>query len=161
VTPNKSKTVDLGKGWVKLHSKPLISTMSRIGQLRSLRRVSDYIVTRRNGGAVLSARNDNFFLVEISSRSFSALTPVLANKSPDGGGPTPPPTSGGDGKKGGSKLNCPRCGSVCDRINNAATTRFIKCEACSHLFVVLSENENKSRGGKSFPEKRLEKIHAL
>ena len=54
---------------------------------------------------------------------------------------------------GGSKLNCPRCGSVCDRINNAATTRFIKCEACSHLFVVLSENENKSRGGKSFPGK--------
>ena len=56
---------------------------------------------------------------------------------------------------GGSKLNCPRCGSVCDRINNAATTRFIKCEACSHLFVVLSENENKSRGGKSFPGKEV------
>lgn len=160
MTPNKSKTVDLGKGWVKLHSKPFISTMSRIGQLRSLRRVSDYIVTRRNGGAVLSARNDNFFLVEISSRSFSALTPVLANKSPDGGGPTPPPTSGGDGKKGGSKLNCPRCGSVCDRINNAATTRFIKCEACSHLFVVLSENENKSRGGKSFPGSAAEAAEA-
>ena len=65
-----------------------------------------YCFTRRNGGAVLSARNDNFFLVEISSRSFSALTPVLANKSPDGGGPTPPPTSGGDGKKG--KKNNPQ-----------------------------------------------------
>ena len=42
--------------------------MSRIGQLRGLRRVSDYIVTRRNGGAILSARNDNFFLVEITSQ---------------------------------------------------------------------------------------------
>ena len=28
------------------YSRPFISTMSRIGQLRSLRRVSDYIVTR-------------------------------------------------------------------------------------------------------------------
>ena len=77
--------------------------MSRFGQLRSLRRVSDFIVTRRNGGAILSARNDNFFLVEITSdkRLFSALTPCLANRSPDGGGPTPPPTgSGGDNKKG-------------------------------------------------------------
>ena len=82
--------------------------MSRFGQLRGLRRVSDYIVTRRNGGAILaSARNDNFFLVEITSdkRLFSALTPVLANKSPDGGGPTPPPTgAGGDGKKGKDEL---------------------------------------------------------
>ena len=79
--------------------------MSRFGQLRGLRRVSE-VVTRRNGGAILasSARNDNFLLVEITpdhKRLFSALTPVLANKSPDGGGPTPPPTgAGGDGKKG-------------------------------------------------------------
>ena len=82
--------------------------MSRFGQLRSLRRVSDFIVTRRNGGAILSARNDNFFLVEITSdkRLFSALTPCLANRSPDGGGPTPPPTgSGGDNKKGTEDLN--------------------------------------------------------
>merc|ERR1711935_943485 len=49
---------------------------------------------------------------------------------------------------------------VCDRINNAATTRFIKCEACSHLFVVLSENENKSRGGKSFPGSAAEAAEA-
>ena len=81
--------------------------MSRFGQLRGLRRISDFVVTRRNGGAILSARNDHLFLVEITSdkRLFSALTPVLANKSPDGGGPTPPPTgAGGDGKKGKDEI---------------------------------------------------------
>jgi len=129
--------------------------MSRIGQLRGLRRVSDYIVTRRNGGAILSARNDNFFLVEITSqgnqRTFSALTPVLANKSPDGGGPTPPPTgSGNDGKTGGGKLTCPKCGNIVTTVTSVST-RFIKCDACSHLFVVMSEDSKNSRTGKAFP----------
>ena len=51
---------------------------------------------------------------------------------------------------GGSRLNCPKCGSPCDNVNAyVSATRFVKCEACSHFFVVLSENDNRSRG-KSF-----------
>jgi len=130
--------------------------MSRFGQLRGLRRISDFSnVTRKNGGAILcAARNDNFCFVEITpgKRNFSALTPVLANRSPDGGGPTPPPTgTGGDGKKGGARVNCPKCGSPLGRISNVGSSRFIKCEHCSHLFVVLSESDNKNSRGKAFP----------
>lgn len=68
--------------------------MSRLGQLRSLKKVSNVFIGR---GRILSRKN-NVLLVQISdqqTRALSALTPILCCKSPDGAGPSPPPTSGG------------------------------------------------------------------
>ena len=73
--------------------------MSRLGQLRSLKRASDVLIGR---GRILSRKN-NVLLVQISdqhTRGISALTPILCCKGPDGAGPTPPPTSGGGGSSG-------------------------------------------------------------
>ena len=73
--------------------------MSRLGQLRSLKKASDVFIGR---GRILSRKN-NVLLVQISdqqTRGISALTPILYCKTPDGAGPTPPPTSGGGGGSG-------------------------------------------------------------
>ncbi|CAN9502802.1 unnamed protein product [Ophioblennius macclurei] len=51
--------------------------------------------------------------------------------------------SGGSGK-GGSQLLCPKCGDPCTHVDSSmSSTRFVKCEKCLHLFVVLSETESK------------------
>ena len=76
--------------------------MSRLGQLRSLKKASDVFIGR---GRILN-RNKNQILVQIGGdqRAFSALTPILCCKSPDGAGPSPPPTSGsGSGNQKGMK----------------------------------------------------------
>ena len=59
---------------------------------------------------------------------------------------------------GGSVLKCPKCGSICDNIST--TTRFIKCTACEHFFVVLAENDNKSSRGKAYPGSAAEAAEA-
>merc|ERR1712212_1312735 len=54
------------------------------------------------------------------------------------------PSSGGGGSKGGDKLLCPKCGSPCEHVATFITsTRFVKCESCSHFFVVLSEADQR------------------
>ena len=77
-----------------------VSTMSRLGQLRSLKKASDVFIGR---GRVLN-RNKNQILVVEGQRAFSALTPILYCKSPDGAGPSPPPTSGSSGNQKGKKI---------------------------------------------------------
>ena len=77
-----------------------VSTMSRLGQLRSLKKASDVFIGR---GRVLN-RNKNQILVVEGQRAFSALTPILYCKSPDGAGPSPPPTSGNSGNQKGKKI---------------------------------------------------------
>merc|ERR1719495_11680 len=54
------------------------------------------------------------------------------------------PSGGGGGSKGGDKLLCPKCGAPCEHVATFITsTRFVKCEACSHFFVVLSEADQR------------------
>ncbi|XP_074107073.1 caseinolytic protease chaperone subunit isoform X1 [Cotesia typhae] len=88
----------------------------------------------------------------VATRSL-ATTSVLS-KAPSE--PTPPNkdignTAGsngnGNGKGGGGKKNtltCPKCGDPCTHVETfVSSTRFVKCEKCSHFFVVLSEIDSK------------------
>ena len=49
---------------------------------------------------------------------------------------------------------CPKCGAPCENINKfVSSARFVKCDKCSHFFVVLSENDaKKSSTGRAEPE---------
>ena len=77
--------------------------MSRLGQLRALKKVSDLLLI--GGSAVrrgpLLAQT---CVIQIGDKRFlSALTPVTCCRSPDGAGPSPPPTGGsGDGRGRGT-----------------------------------------------------------
>jgi len=124
--------------------------MSRLGQLRALKKVSDLLLI---GGS--AARRGPLLahtcVIQVGDRRFlSALSPVTCCRSPDGAGPSPPPTGGsGDGRGRDNQLVCPKCG---DKITPYAnSTRFVKCEKCLHLFVVLSDSDaNKGRNSKPF-----------
>jgi len=71
------------------------------------------------------------------------------------GGPPPGPPDGssgggsatsGDGGNNDDRLLCPKCGNPCEHVNAfVAATRFVKCEKCSHFFVVLSDADAKNR----------------
>merc|ERR1719206_606522 len=44
------------------------------------------------------------------------------------------------------QLLCPKCGSPCEHVATfISSTRFVKCEKCSHFFVVLSEQDQKAK----------------
>jgi len=65
------------------------------------------------------------------------------NKSASGGG-----SSGGD-----NQLSCPKCGSPCEHVATLiSSTRFVKCEKCSHFFVVLNESDQKNKQAKDTRE---------
>jgi ATP-dependent Clp protease ATP-binding subunit ClpX len=50
--------------------------------------------------------------------------------------------NGNDSGSGKITFHCPKCGDICTHVQSlVSTTRFVKCEKCSHFFVVLSENE--------------------
>jgi ATP-dependent Clp protease ATP-binding subunit ClpX len=52
--------------------------------------------------------------------------------------------AGGGGQGGDGKLLCPKCGSPCEHVATfISSTRFVKCESCSHFFVVLSEADQR------------------
>jgi len=55
--------------------------------------------------------------------------------------------SAGDGKGGGdNEMLCPKCGSPCEHVATLiSSTRFVKCEKCSHFFVVLNEQDQKTK----------------
>ena len=86
----------------------------------------------------------------------------------------------GGGSDGSGKITflCPKCGDICTHVEslvckspllqasntsllfnpfNLASTRFIKCEKCSHFFVVLSESE----GPKKIKEDKVKKRQPL
>eukprot|EP00096_Caligus_rogercresseyi_P010490 TRINITY_DN3843_c0_g1_i2.p1 TRINITY_DN3843_c0_g1~~TRINITY_DN3843_c0_g1_i2.p1 ORF type:complete len:605 (+),score=197.37 TRINITY_DN3843_c0_g1_i2:34-1815(+) len=55
------------------------------------------------------------------------------------------------GGSGGSKLVCPKCGDPCEHVSAfVSTTRFVKCEKCSHFFVVLSDADS-AKAKEGFP----------
>merc|ERR1712038_1464018 len=75
------------------------------------------------------------------------------------GGPPPSPPDGssgggsatsGDGGNSDDRLVCPKCGSPCEHVNAfVAATRFVKCEKCSHFFVLMgSDADAKNRSAK-------------
>jgi len=55
-------------------------------------------------------------------------------------------SSGASGSGGDNQLLCPKCGSPCEHVATfISSTRFVKCEKCSHFFVVLSEQDQKAK----------------
>jgi len=62
------------------------------------------------------------------------------------GAPPPPGKGGAAGGGGDNQLLCPKCGSPCEHVATfVSSTRFVKCEKCSHFFVVLSEQDQKAK----------------
>jgi len=79
---------------------------------------------------------------------------MTADKGGDDGGSKGDVGSGGAGNNkgaadgssggGGNQLLCPKCGSPCENVATfISSTRFVKCENCSHFFVVLSEADQR------------------
>jgi len=57
-------------------------------------------------------------------------------------------SKGGNNNDGSGKITflCPKCGDVCTHVESlVSATRFVKCEKCSHFFVVLSENDGSKK----------------
>jgi ATP-dependent Clp protease ATP-binding subunit ClpX len=132
--------------------------MSRIGQIRILQR----LYTPNNGILHLACQRRplvvkshlDLCVIQIGDkRFFSSFTPTLCCKSPDGSTPTTP-GSGDGGEKppgNGNRLVCPKCGDACGHVNAfVSSTRFVKCDKCSHFFVVLSDADAKGRSSKTF-----------
>jgi len=67
----------------------------------------------------------------------------LGGSTANGGGGT----SAGGGKGGSdNQMVCPKCGSPCEHVATLiSSTRFVKCEKCSHFFVVLNEQDQKTK----------------
>jgi len=75
-------------------------------------------------------------------RWLSSSKVYLAKNSDDGNKGGSSAKSGGSG--GDNQLLCPKCGSPCEHVATfISSTRFVKCEKCSHFFVVMSEQDQK------------------
>lgn len=115
--------------------------MSRFGQLSRggfLRTATDL--------ALKNSHKNRIFLVQINEKNgpprfFSTSSIIGCNKN------TEPPSGTTGGKGTGSRLICPKCGNACDGVNPyVSSSRFVTCDRCQHLFLVMSESESKSRG---------------
>ncbi|XP_015928536.1 ATP-dependent Clp protease ATP-binding subunit clpX-like, mitochondrial isoform X2 [Parasteatoda tepidariorum] len=83
------------------------------------------------------------------------FTRALCSSSNSGGKDNDSSVKNRDGKKSSSKgsdggngrdglLRCPKCGTVCTTVETFVTSsRFVKCENCSHFFIILSEVDAK------------------
>ncbi|CAF3541189.1 unnamed protein product [Adineta steineri] len=83
--------------------------------------------------------NNSFTIRDIgqNSRVFNIRNYGLVSRGSSSGG--------GDGS-GKITFLCPKCGDVCTHVESlVSATRFVKCEKCSHFFVVLSENEGSKK----------------
>jgi len=62
-------------------------------------------------------------------------------------------SSSGGGSGNDNQLSCPKCGSPCEHVATLiSSTRFVKCEKCSHFFVVLNEQDQKTKAAKDTRE---------
>eukprot|EP00088_Acartia_fossae_P021217 TRINITY_DN2270_c0_g1_i1.p1 TRINITY_DN2270_c0_g1~~TRINITY_DN2270_c0_g1_i1.p1 ORF type:complete len:620 (-),score=208.78 TRINITY_DN2270_c0_g1_i1:786-2645(-) len=75
---------------------------------------------------------------------------VGSGKSGNGNGKS---ASSGGGNGNDNQLLCPKCGSPCEHVATLiSSTRFVKCEKCSHFFVVLNEQDQKAKQAKDTRE---------
>ena len=80
---------------------------------------------------------------------------ILSSKSPESGGsnsnlsggtggdnaPTSSDSTTNNSGSGKRTFNCPKCGAACTHIDSLVSlSRFVKCEKCSHFFVVMAED---------------------
>lgn len=83
-----------------------------------------------------------------SSAGGSDDSGVGSGKSGSSGKSTSSSGSGND-----NSLSCPKCGSPCEHVATLiSSTRFVKCEKCSHFFVVLNEQDQKTKAAKDTRE---------
>ena len=111
--------------------------MSRLGQLRALKKVSDLLLI---GGS--AARRGPLLahtcVIQVGDRRFlSALTPVKCCRSPDGAGPSPPPTGGsGDGRGRGTTSDS---NTVSNNFSLKSTSKFFqKIIKYAVVFVIIN-----------------------
>ncbi|CAF1261211.1 unnamed protein product [Adineta steineri] len=94
--------------------------------------------------------------VSTRSNNSSYIPRDIGQSSKSGGGSS----SGGgsnndDGGSGKIPFLCPKCGDICTHIQSlVSSTRFVKCEKCSHFFVVVSENEGTKKTKEDKTKKR-------
>jgi len=63
-----------------------------------------------------------------------------------GGGDKTVDSGGESGGGGNNRPLCPKCGSPCEHVDTLiSSTRFVKCDKCSHFFVVMSEQDQKAK----------------
>lgn len=140
--------------------------MSRLplAQIRALRRTfslqyqyhapgvvcGSYIQSDRARKSCRNHRNFATFSVHLSSNNGGDdVNKGNNNKSgaptsTTGGSSTTASGNGGNGKDG--RLICPKCGDPCEHVSTfVSSTRFVKCEKCSHFFVVLSDHDAKAK----------------
>jgi ATP-dependent Clp protease ATP-binding subunit ClpX len=86
----------------------------------------------------------------------------ISNNSGGGGGGSTSSGSGGDGGKGPDKRNlqCPKCHEFVTNVDSLAPlTRFVKCDKCSHLFIVDSESEQQKQAKAENKQPQPKKIN--
>ncbi|ELT87190.1 hypothetical protein CAPTEDRAFT_153203 [Capitella teleta] len=59
-----------------------------------------------------------------------------------------------DGGDKGSQWFCPKCGHPCNHVDVFVSSRFVKCEKCNYLSVVIPENDTKA-GVKETKDERI------
>jgi len=98
-----------------------------------------YLIGREPGEVSVSHHSH---CCRLQTRHVSHTSSLLSDKT--GPGPGGPDRTEGGG--GGGSLLCPKCGSPCEHVATfISSTRFVKCDKCSHFFVVLSEQDQKAR----------------
>lgn len=86
-----------------------------------------------------------------SSAGSSDDSGVGSGKGGAGSGKSTSTSGGGSGND--NQLSCPKCGSPCEHVATLiSSTRFVKCEKCSHFFVVLNEQDQKNKQAKDTRE---------
>jgi len=116
-------------------------------------RTSQVVLNARNlpcsSAIVLRSRNQGFHSTPTVYRIIIGPGSGDGPSGVDRGSRSTSTTGSGNGKDGA--LCCPKCGTPCTHIETfVSSTRFVKCEKCSHFFVVLSDIDTK----KSFKENR-------
>lgn len=119
-------------------------------------RVFYYLSPEEGGVASASLQADTLSGHKQNKRwlSYAAPAVMTAEKGGDGGskggdvgssaGSSDKGAVGGGAGGGDNQLLCPKCGAPCEHVATFITnTRFVKCEKCSHFFVVLSEADQR------------------
>jgi len=106
-----------------------------------------YCIGREPGD--VSVSTVSYHCQPLTVQQVRQLSQSSSLKSATTGGPDNTEGGSAGGGGGSSQLLCPKCGSPCEHVATfISSTRFVKCDKCSHFFVVLSEQDQKARGVK-------------